>query len=104
MPQTQNVAWIILGSQVYSIGKVENKTISVYVSSTAGEQANTWVIDEVGKVLASNGTPVSRGYYDNVLKAKLENLGIETTNINWLYKSYVSGETIPEWDSYVKVQ
>jgi hypothetical protein len=104
VPQTQNVAWIITGSQVYAIGKVENKTLSVHVSSTAGEQANTWVIGEDGNVIASNGTPVSRGYYDYVLKAKLENLGIETTNISWLYKSYVGGETIPEWDSYVKVQ
>ena len=83
---------------------MENKTLSVYVSSTAGEQANTWVIGQDGKVLASNGTPVDRGYYDNVLKTKLDNSGIETTNIKWLYRSYVGGDTIPEWDSYVKVQ
>lgn len=83
---------------------MENKTLSVYVSSTAGEQANTWVIGQDGKVLASNGTPVDRGYYNYVLKPKLNNLGIETTNVTWLYKILVGGETIPEWDTYVKVE
>ena len=83
---------------------MENKTLSVYVSSTAGEQANTWVIGQDGKVLASNGTPVDRGYYNDVLKPKLNNLGIETTNVTWLYKILVGGETIPEWDTYVKVE
>ena len=48
--------------------------------------------------------PLDQSYYDNVLKPKLDNLGIETTNVTWLYRSFVGGETIPEWESYVKVE
>lgn len=103
MPQTHNVAWFLQGTTVYAIGKVEDKTLSIFVSSTAGQQANTWVISQDGKVIASNGTPVDQSFYDYVLKPKLDNLGIETTNVTWLYKSFVGGETIPEWDAYVKV-
>ncbi len=95
---------LIPGATVYAIGKVENKTLSIYVSSTAGQQANTWVIGQDGKVIASNGTPMNQSYYDDVLKPKLANLGIVTTNVKWLYKSFVGGETIQEWDTYVKVE
>ena len=104
VPQTHNVAWFLPGTTVYAIGKVENKTLSIYVSSTAGQQANTWVIGQDGNVIASTGRPLDQSYYDNVLKPKLDNLGIETTNVTWLYKIFVGGETIPEWDTYVKVE